>query len=318
MKRSKNFGERETKLLIELWRRCHVQTNERQAPVMRLIANHLQRYGFFRTPEELKTKIRNLKFRYRRIKKNLSGHEIGTADLDWPYYKEMDDIFSEKNGSRQSLACEDNLLIENMIGKIEDIDATTDDGDDCSSISDCMKIECEEPELMPMPSTIVPMDEDKIIVPSIEIAPKIANEPVVSTTSTQPLSMPRIQIAKNLFANPTTKLVMTPAPKLQKATMSNKKSNTPFRKISGANNNDEVPNLLKELLKVEKEKLEIAKKKLKIEQKTLEVERQMLGAQRTLGSQLLNMVTGLREYLSKVICRPVFNFRLIKVVLQSQ
>ncbi|CAG9763215.1 unnamed protein product [Ceutorhynchus assimilis] len=348
-KRTTNFREDETRLLIQLWGSPTVQNKlyltHRKAPVMRLIASNMQRHGFFRTPDEIKTRIRNLKCLYHRIKKSLAGHGIGTVDPDWPHYKAMDDILSRKNALRQSLVYNHNLLSDvangNIKEEIDDIELMNDDGDDYDSNSNgyysSSDDEFEEPSSL-MPSTITPMiiedDDNKVVAHPIKIAPK----PVV-TTSAQPLTMPRIHIAKNLLATPATKLVPTsatklvptpatklvptPTPKLQTATISStNKGNMPSfpflilnngqngqktvisngngLNVNNNNNNAEVCNLLKELLMVQKENLGLGKKSLEIEQQRLEVERQKLEFERTLGSQLLNMVPGLVDIFQKV------------------
>lgn len=141
-KRTTNFREDETKLLIQLWGSPTVQNKlyltHRKAPVMRLIAANMQKHGFYRTPDEIKTRIRNLKCLYHRIKKSMAtGTGIGTVDPDWPHYKSMDEILSKKNALRQSLVYNHNLLSEvnaEVKEEIEDIEIN-DDGESYTSNS---------------------------------------------------------------------------------------------------------------------------------------------------------------------------------------
>lgn len=207
-KRTSNFREDETKLLIQLWGSPTVQNKlyltHRKAPVMRLIAANMQKHGFYRTPDEIKTRIRNLKCLYHRIKKSMTtGQGIGTVDPDWPHYKAMDDILSKKNALRQSLVYNHNLLSEvsatEVKEEIEDIDVN-DDAESNTSNSNGSDDEFEETAAMP--ATITPLiieEEGKINTP-IKIAPKpsapIPSAPLVTTP--QPIMYPRIQIAQNL------------------------------------------------------------------------------------------------------------------------
>lgn len=101
-KRTTNFREDETKLLIQLWGSPQIQNKlyltHRKAPVMRLIAANMQHRGFYRTPDEIKTRIRNLKCLYHRIKRSMTtGAGIGTVDPDWAHFKAMDEILTRKN-----------------------------------------------------------------------------------------------------------------------------------------------------------------------------------------------------------------------------
>lgn len=96
-KRTTNFREDETKLLIQLWGSPSIQTQmsacHRKAPIMIQLASMMQQYGFNRTPEEITTRIRNLKCIYHRIKKTLSTGLI--TDPDWYHFKAMDAILGD-------------------------------------------------------------------------------------------------------------------------------------------------------------------------------------------------------------------------------
>lgn len=112
-KRTANFREDETKLLIQLWGNPLIQNKlfltHRKAPVMRILAANMQQRGFYRTPDEIKTRIRNLKCLYHRIKRTVAcGTGLGTVDPDWPHFKAMDAILSKQAHRKDPLA--DNIL----------------------------------------------------------------------------------------------------------------------------------------------------------------------------------------------------------------
>lgn len=96
---------------------------------MRLLAANMQQRGFYRTPDEIKTRIRNLKCLYHRIKRTIaSGAGVGTVDPDWPHYKAMDAILSKeypRKDDREEKALE-GPKIEDIKQEIEDIDIHDD------------------------------------------------------------------------------------------------------------------------------------------------------------------------------------------------
>ncbi|XP_066250248.1 uncharacterized protein [Euwallacea similis] len=210
-KRTTNFREDETKLLIQLWGSPVVQhrlyLTHRKAPVMKLIASNMQKHGFYRTPDEIKTRIRNLKCLYHRIKKSMAtGAGIGTVDPDWPHYKAMDDILSKKNALQQSLVYNHNLLSDvNAEIKEEDIEIN-DDGESSNSNGSDDEFD-ETPSALP--ATITPLiieEEEKLFTP-IKIAPKPSSMPSPSSVPAQPpTTYHRIQIAQNLMNNTTTRM----------------------------------------------------------------------------------------------------------------
>lgn len=113
-KRTTNFREDETKLLIQLWGSPQIQNKlyltHRKAPVMRLLAANMQQRGFYRTPDEIKTRIRNLKCLYHRIKRTMAcGTGLGTVDPDWPHFKAMDAILN-KQGAAKRERINENIL----------------------------------------------------------------------------------------------------------------------------------------------------------------------------------------------------------------
>lgn len=114
-KRTTNFREDETKLLIQLWGSPQIQNKlyltHRKAPVMRLLAANMQQRGFYRTPDEIKTRIRNLKCLYHRIKRTMAcGTGLGTVDPDWPHYKAMDAILTRQPLKREQQRIEENVF----------------------------------------------------------------------------------------------------------------------------------------------------------------------------------------------------------------
>lgn len=134
-KRTANFREDETKLLIQLWGSSTIQNKlfltHRKAPVMRLLAASMQQHGFYRTPDEIKTRIRNLKCLYHRIKRTIaSGTGVGTVDPDWPHYKSMDSILSKEYPRRAVSEEKERILegpkLEDIKQEIEDIDIHDD------------------------------------------------------------------------------------------------------------------------------------------------------------------------------------------------
>ncbi|XP_030754321.1 uncharacterized protein LOC115881092 [Sitophilus oryzae] len=208
-KRTTNFREDETKLLIQLWGSPSVQNKlyltHRKAPVMRLIAANMQKHGFYRTPDEIKTRIRNLKCLYHRIKKSMTtGAGIGTVDPDWPHYKSMDEILSRKNALRQSLVYNPNLLSEvnsetTVKQEVEDIDFDDDIG---SYTSNSNGSDDEFEENPAFPATITPTIiegeiDEKHIIP-IKIAPKPSSP--IKSPPPPPTPFHRIQISPNLLA----------------------------------------------------------------------------------------------------------------------
>lgn len=135
-KRTANFREDETKLLIQLWGSPVIQNKlfltHRKAPVMRILAANMQERGFYRTPDEIKTRIRNLKCLYHRIKRTMScGTGIGTVDPDWPHFKAMDAILCKENLRKSQAVNQDESFLEgpkceDIKQEIEDIDIHDD------------------------------------------------------------------------------------------------------------------------------------------------------------------------------------------------
>lgn len=90
-KRNPNFETEETKLLISLWGDPKVQktliTTHKKHPVIAKLAESMREHGYHRSPEEINTRIKNLKCFYNRIKKDL---EMGvTTEPTWRHYTAM-------------------------------------------------------------------------------------------------------------------------------------------------------------------------------------------------------------------------------------
>lgn len=94
--RNPNFETEETKLLISLWGDPKVQktliTTHKKHPVIAKLADKMREHGYYRSPEEINTRIKNLKCFYNRIKKDM---EVGvTTEPSWRHYASMDEILT--------------------------------------------------------------------------------------------------------------------------------------------------------------------------------------------------------------------------------
>ena len=94
--RNPNFETEETKLLISLWGDPKVQktliTTHKKHPVIAKLAEKMREHGYHRSPEEINTRIKNLKCFYNRIKKDM---EMGvTNEPTWRHYTAMDEILT--------------------------------------------------------------------------------------------------------------------------------------------------------------------------------------------------------------------------------
>ncbi|ALC41793.1 CG10151 [Drosophila busckii] len=96
--RNPNFDTDETKLLIQLWgdpklQRTLITTHKKHAVICQL-AGKMQEYGYHRSPEEITTRIKNLKCFYNRLKKDKECGLTGEADPSWKHFAEMDAIMT--------------------------------------------------------------------------------------------------------------------------------------------------------------------------------------------------------------------------------
>ncbi|KAF7286122.1 hypothetical protein GWI33_007767 [Rhynchophorus ferrugineus] len=330
-KRTTNFREDETKLLIQLWGSPTVQNKlyltHRKAPVMRLIAANMQKHGFYRTPDEIKTRIRNLKCLYHRIKKSMTtGTGIGTVDPDWPHYKAMDEILSRKNAIRQSLVYNHNLLSEvnsetTVKQEIEDIDIN-DDVESYTSNSNGSDDEFEETPAMPATVTPLIIEEDEKVGP-IKIAPK-PSVPATSSSSTTPITYPRIQIAQNLMNTPSVSVSKGTPVSVNKSTnstipfpllilngvpngvqsVSNGTPGLVQKTVTVSSSHQNLSAINSDTAKILKDILEVQRENLEIEKERLEIEKQKLNYERTIGSQFLNIAPIFNDILQKFRPEP--------------
>ncbi|EFA08508.2 myb/SANT-like DNA-binding domain-containing protein 4 isoform X1 [Tribolium castaneum] len=281
-KRTTNFREDETKLLIQLWGSPQIQNKlyltHRKEPVMRLLAANMQQRGFYRTPDEIKTRIRNLKCLYHRIKRTVqSGSGIGTVDPDWPHYKAMDRILSKQNQKKESLY-KDNVFegprCEDIKQEIDDIDINDDMESYTTNSMGGSEYEEEQVQLPPL--TPAPSKDGK--KPDNKSVPN-RNLPKILPNLTIPL-----QNQQNGAQNKQTSIPSIPFPLLilngvqPNANPDKKDAKSP----GGIKNDSDVNQVLKELLEVQKENLDIERQRLELEKQRLEFER-------FVGSQLLAM-----------------------------
>lgn len=102
--RNPNFETEETKLLISLWGDPNVQktliTTHKKHPVIARLAEKMREHGYYRSPEEINTRIKNLKCFYNRIKKDL---ETGILmETTWKHFTAMDEILTRPIFGRPS------------------------------------------------------------------------------------------------------------------------------------------------------------------------------------------------------------------------
>ncbi|XP_056644338.1 uncharacterized protein LOC130450153 isoform X1 [Diorhabda sublineata] len=300
-KRTTNFREDETKLLIQLWGSPQIQNKlyltHRKAPVMRLLAANMQHRGFYRTPDEIKTRLRNLKCLYHRIKRSLqTGAGRGTVDPDWPHYKAMDDILSRKHPNRPLDIYKDGNIFEGPRCediKQEIIDEELDINDEMESYSTNSQVGSEAdaefedeahhmPSLTPAPSaTPTTPDKHKEEEP-IKIAPK----PQINQTKITGANQANIQIpiTTPIKSNvPGAPSIPFPLLILNGLPNQNHQINQLKKDDNNTNKQDDVPSLIKGLIEVQKENLEVQKQRL-------EVDKQKLDFQRLIGSQLLALL----------------------------
>ncbi|XP_017149092.2 AF4/FMR2 family member 4 [Drosophila miranda] len=96
--RNPNFDTDETKLLIQLWgdpklQRTLITTHKKHA-VICLLAAKMQEYGYHRSPEEITTRIKNLKCFYNRLKKDKECGATSDSEPSWKHFAEMDAIMT--------------------------------------------------------------------------------------------------------------------------------------------------------------------------------------------------------------------------------
>lgn len=105
--RNPNFETEETKLLISLWGRPEIQrvliTSSKKLPIIQNLAKELEKHGFKRSPEEINTRIKNLKCFYNRMKKDI---ELGILrEPTWRHYDSMKKVLDrEVFGNNRQIA----------------------------------------------------------------------------------------------------------------------------------------------------------------------------------------------------------------------
>lgn len=288
-KRTSNFREDETKILIQLWGSPYIQNKlyltHRKAPVMRILAANMQQRGFYRTPDEIKTRIRNLKCLYHRIKRSTScGTGVGTVDPDWPHFKAMDAILS-KEGQKRVEHIADGVLegprCEDIKQEVE-IDIN-DDMESWANDSMCSENSMEPPPPLP---TLKPAPALKPKIKEVEsLAQKLLPAVMPSFTLPQqnqkPGSVPSIPLP----------LLILNSLQPQQATQDKNKGISCTGTGDGSSN--ELHGVLKEILEVQKENLSVEKEKLELEKQRLEFDR-------LVGSQLLSLVPMIGTILQRV------------------
>lgn len=94
--RNPNFDTDETKLLISLWGNPAIQktliTSHKKFPIISKLSDTMRQYGYQRTPEEINTRLKNLKCLYNRLKKDV---ECGLrSHPTWKHFAAMDAILT--------------------------------------------------------------------------------------------------------------------------------------------------------------------------------------------------------------------------------
>ncbi|XP_067010922.2 uncharacterized protein [Anabrus simplex] len=140
-KRTANFREDETKLLIQLWGSPEIQSqlnsSHRKAPIMLQIAAAMQHHGFYRTPEEITTRIRNLKCIYHRIKKSQHMGIFGPETADWHHFPAIDAILGENFASTvETHGDQYSKFIKKESNDSETVDSVYNSNSACSGLED--------------------------------------------------------------------------------------------------------------------------------------------------------------------------------------
>ncbi|KAF2880579.1 hypothetical protein ILUMI_25590 [Ignelater luminosus] len=299
-KRTSNFREDETKLLIQLWGSPYIQNKlyltHRKAPVMRILAANMQQRGFYRTPDEIKTRIRNLKCLYHRIKRSTaSGTGVGTVDPDWPHFKAMDAILSKEGQKRM-----DHLQEGVLEGpRCEDIkqEVDIDINDDMESWATNDSIGSENSEEQPPLPTLKP-------APSIK--PKFKENENQNQSKQMPTVLPSFTIPTQngqLGSNNAVKTGTVPSiplPLLILNSLQPQQAVQDKKGLSASSNGNSREKIPADLSTVLKEILEVQKENLDIEKQRLELEKQRLEFDRVVGSQLLTLVPMIGGILQRV------------------
>nr|CAD7406212.1 unnamed protein product [Timema poppensis] len=282
-RRTANFREDETRLLIQLWGSPTIQnqmiTSHRKAPIMLQLAALMQQYGFYRTPEEITTRIRNLKCIYHRIKKSLRTG-IGLVDPDWHHFKAIDAILG--NGSSHYGPGSDfTRRVIKTENTMDDVTNSIYSNDSQSSFYD------DDREITGSYTSSPPMQG--LTITSSTAAMADLSSSLRLNQAAAAASRTRYNFGSEISIRPIVEIKKEPgqpfplsASRVGAANHSgssddfNFKSPEPKRRCMSTQNDNEVSGLLRQLLDVEREHLELEKQRLEFD--------------RMVGTQLLALV----------------------------
>ncbi|XP_026473804.1 probable serine/threonine-protein kinase DDB_G0267686 isoform X2 [Ctenocephalides felis] len=129
--RNPNFGDEETKCLISLWGNPTVQrtliTSHKKSPIINTLAVLMQQRGYYRSPDEINTRLKNLKCCYNRIKKDLDGGILNNSK--WLHFKAMDAILGKRWNKREVHKSYFNKDKEAILGSPKEKDLLEDNND---------------------------------------------------------------------------------------------------------------------------------------------------------------------------------------------
>ncbi|GLV35058.1 SET and MYND domain containing arthropod-specific member 4 [Carabus blaptoides fortunei] len=305
-KRTTNFREDETKLLISLWGSPVIQNKlyltHRKAPVMRLLAANMQQRGFYRSPDEIKTRIRNLKCLYHRIKRTMvTGSGIGTVDPDWPHFKAMDAILGkegiqQKQEKKMGVVNKEENLLEGP--RCEDIkqEVELDINDDMESWAGNESIGGSDYEEHHIPQTSLIKTMSVPETPQSSVAEASAQLPTVLpniSVSTPQTSITPIRANGAMSSTiPLPLLILNHGiptqPQAQEKKATENASKTPSEETAENNNiTADLNNTLREMLNVQKQQLELEKQKFEFD--------------RLVGTQLMTLVPMVGGLLQRLV-----------------
>ena len=118
-----SWSEEETLKLIAIWSEDTIQSMlegcKRNKDIYFEISKQMEAVvGYYKTADQCSSKIKKLKFQYRKIKD--SNKKTGEDRKEWRFYDAMNDVLGEKPSTQPSIVIESSLLTD------EDIDNTPD------------------------------------------------------------------------------------------------------------------------------------------------------------------------------------------------
>lgn len=162
--RNPNFDTEETKLLISLWGNPAIQktliTSHKKFPIISKLSETMRQYGYQRTPEEINTRLKNLKCLYNRLKKDV---ECGLrSHPTWKHFSAMDAILTRPifgyQNSGELVEDEDEdpgqVIVKDEGGEIEELD-----DDDELRPEDLLQV-----ETTPAEEILLQTDDDDVII----------------------------------------------------------------------------------------------------------------------------------------------------------